>query len=103
MDKIAQELAEAEFTATKIMFRLKDEYSEFTADDFYRLAREAKLSPQMIKKFSGGCFKAFKAAGYITKTKQFRLSTRNQSSPLPVWASTKQSEKQTLPELQKAQ
>ena len=78
-------LAEWEFEATKIMFKLKDELRVFTADDFYRLARAQAMPPALLKKFSGSMFRQFAAAGYIKKTDKFRLSERNGSSPLPVW------------------
>jgi len=57
----------------------------------------------LIKKFSEACFKSYKAAGYITKTKEFRLSTRNGSTPLPIYIGIKEPEKPNLLGLQKAQ
>ncbi len=76
---------EYEFRATEIMFKLKDEFDTFTADDFYRLARAGAMPPELIKKFSGALFKRFQAAAYIRQTGEFKLSERNGSSPLPVW------------------
>ena len=87
---------EWEIEANRIMFQLKATYPDWTADDFYKLATEVSMPPNIIKQLSGALFKAFKAAGYIQKTKEFRLSTRNGSTPLPVWKAVLQSEKQTL-------
>ena len=71
--------------ATSIIFTLKEKGTEFTADDFYRLAREEAMPPELIKRFSGSLFRRFQAAGYIEKTDRYILSERNGSTPLPVW------------------
>lgn len=75
--------------ATEIMFKLVAEYRVFTADDYYALARQIQMPPAYIAKSVSALFKSFQASGYIRKTDKFRLSNRNDSSPLPEWESKK--------------
>jgi len=89
MDETAQEIARWEFEATKIFFKLKNSGEPFNADDYYREARALAMPPQLIRKFSS-LFKTFKASGYIATTKEYRLSTRNNSSPLPLYIGKKE-------------
>jgi len=74
-----------EFEAIKIMFKLMDEYPEFSGDDFYRLCREIGMPAHFIKKFSGSNFRCYQASGHICKTGKVKLSERNNSSLLVVW------------------
>src|SRR5438045_8261256 len=82
LDKTA---AQWEFEMTKIFFKLKNECESFTADNVYSECRAVAMPPQIIKRLIGSFFKRFQASGYITQTKEFKLSERNGSSPLPVW------------------
>jgi hypothetical protein len=88
--KYIEERDSAEYhrIATEIMFRLFQSENEFSADDFYRLARREAMPPDLIKRYSGSMFRQFQAAGYIEKTDRFILSERNGSTPLPVWKSS---------------
>jgi hypothetical protein len=79
--------------ANWFMFQLVHNKSNgFCADDFYDSCRDAKMPPALIKRFAGKLFREFQSAKYIAKTDKFRLSRRNQSTPLPIWC--KASEKQ---------
>lgn len=78
-------LLDYKMMATTVMFQLIETKEEFTADNFYELARAAVIPPDLIKKFSGSLFKEFQASGYIKKTDRFALSERNGSTPLPIW------------------
>ena len=72
--------------ATEIMFIIIEHYPDgFTADEFYTLARQRALPPDLIKRFAGKLFREFQASGYIEKTDKYRLSERNGSTPLPIW------------------
>jgi hypothetical protein len=77
--------------ADEIMFKIIRIHSEFTADTFYECARSNNMPPAIIKKLAGSVFKQFQAAGYIQKTDRYRLSQRNQSTPLPVWIKAEES------------
>ena len=76
---------EAEWVATQIMFKLKDEYPEFSGDEFCEMCRERSLTPQQIKALSGALFKRFQSVGYICKTGRTKLSNRNNSSLIVIW------------------
>lgn len=72
--------------ASEFMFQLMKDFPKgFTADEFYQRSRLVKMPAAIIKRLAGKTFKEFQASGYIQKTKQYRLSCRNRSSPLPIW------------------
>lgn len=78
--------------ATEIMFGIIEQSPDgFTADEFYTLARQRTLPPDVIKRFAGKLFREFQASGYIEKTDNYRLSERNGSTPLPIWRKAAQS------------
>jgi hypothetical protein len=72
---------------TELIFNILSELPEFTADDVYAEARKLRVPPGQIAKHVPNLFKSFQAAGYIKKTDRFVTSKRNDSSPLPIWAS----------------
>lgn len=72
---------------TELVFKILNELPEFTADDVYAEARKLRVPPVQIAKHVPNLFKSFQAAGYIKKTDRFITSTRNDSSPLPIWVS----------------
>jgi hypothetical protein len=69
----------------EIFFNLIKSQAELTADDFARECRKVQMPPAQIARNSGILFKQMKAQGYIKKTKNFKLSERNGSSPLPIY------------------
>jgi hypothetical protein len=101
MTEIEREILTWEFEAVKIMMKLRNSGEKFSADNFYSEARAISMPAHLIKKFSGACFKRYKASGYIEKLKEFRLSNRNGSTPLPLYIGRKEPQKTELLELQK--
>lgn len=82
---IGRENAHWNWKATETFFKLIKEQRELTADDFARECRKVQMPPQQIAANSSVLFKSMKAQGYIRKTKNFKLSERNGSSPLPIY------------------
>ena len=59
----------------------------FCSDEIWQHVRdtETDIPTVFISKRIGAYMKSFKASGHIVKTKNYRLSERNGSSPLPIW------------------
>ena len=82
---IDRPFGEWELIADSIMFALVNRNEPVSADDFYSLAVKESMPPSLIKKYAGGKFRQYQAAGYLRKRADYKLSERNGGATLPLW------------------
>ena len=80
--------AEYDLKLTEIFFRAMKENKELNADTVWTLARRELVPPKEVTSRLAGYFRRMIAGSYLKRTGRFVTSSRNDSSPLPVYEST---------------
>ena len=75
-----------DYQLTQVFFELMMARPEgFTSDDVWESCATRDIPSTYISRHIGGFFRSMKAAGWIRKLGTYRTSTRNGSSPLPIY------------------
>lgn len=78
-----------EVALTKVYMDILRKNETFTLDSFFEGAKELDAPPQCLKRAASSLTKSSLANGYISKTGQYKLSSRKGSRPVVVYKSNK--------------
>ena len=86
--RVDQYQAQMELRLTEIFIKAMKEQPLINADTIWEYARREFLPPREVTARLSGSFRRYIASGYLKRTGRFITSTRNDSSPLPLYRST---------------
>lgn len=73
---------------TEAFFKAMQQHQLISADTVWNYARLALIPPREASSRMPSYFRRFISSGYLRRTGRFVTSSRNDSSPLPLYAST---------------